>query len=317
MIDSLTRFLPLLVLTALLAAGCHRDPLGKTARPAVPVLAPSSHRELSSFLASNSYDWDSLESGVPPFILETLPPDLNELETIEEKKRLFFLSLLPMVLMVNEEIHKQRQELLAILRHYDSGQPLSPKQWERLYFLAWEYGVEANPLTDHLARRSLLRRMDTLPPSLVLAQAANESGYGTSRFALEGNNLFGLWTYERGTGLVPLKRPPGQTYEVRRFPTLYDSVRAYMNNLNVHRAYRSMRELRSMLRSRGLDLRGVDLAAGLRLYSARREAYVKEIRSIIRGNDLSRLSSATLAKPLPLGTRRQRAASTPSAMPAG
>ncbi len=314
MIDSLTRLLPLLVLTALLAAGCNPDPLGKTPRPAVPVLAPASHRELSSFLASNSYSWDSVESGVPPFILETLPPDLKELKTIEEKKRLFFLSLLPMVLMVNEEIHTQRKELMAILRHYDNGLPLSPEQWERLYLLTGEYGMDENPLTDPLARRSLLRRMDTLPPSLVLAQAANESGYGTSRFALEGNNLFGLWTYARGTGIVPLKRPPGQTYEVRRFPTLYDSVRAYMNNMNVHRAYRSMRELRSLLRSRGLDLRGVDLAAGLRLYSARREAYVKEIRSIIRGNGLSRLSSAELAKPFPHGTFRQPAGSTLSAL---
>jgi Bax protein len=159
--------------------------------------------------------------------------------------------------------------------------------------------------------------MDTLPPSLVLAQAANESGYGTSRFALEGNNLFGLWTYVKGTGLVPLKRPRGQTHEVRRFPSLYDSVRAYMNNLNVHRAYRPLRELRSLLRSRGLELRGVDLAAGLRHYSPRREAYVKEIRSIIRGNDLSRFSSAALVKPLPFGTRRHPSASILGAQPSG
>jgi Bax protein len=317
MINRFTRLLSLLVLTALLAAGCNPDPLGTTANPAVPVLTPSSHRELSSFLAGNSYDWDSLESGVPPFILEALPPDLGEVNAIEEKKRLFFLSLLPMVLMVNEEIHQQRQELTVILRHYDIGLALNSKQWERLFSLAREYGIRENPLTDLLARRSLLRRIDTLPPSLVLAQAASESGYGTSRFAREGNNLFGLWTYARGTGIVPLKRPAGKTYEVRRFPTLYDSVRAYMNNLNVHRAYRPMRELRSLLRSRRLELRGVDLAAGLRLYSARREAYVKEIRSIIRGNDLSRLSSAALAKSLPHDTRRQSAAATLSAHPAG
>jgi len=317
MINRLSRLFSLLVLTALLGTGCNPDPLGKTPLPAVPMLAPANHRELSSFLANNSYSWDSLASGVPPFILETLPADLKELNSIEEKKRLFFLSLLPMVLMANEEILKQRQELTAIFRHYDSGLPLSPQQWERLYFLAEEYGMDENPLTDLLARRSLLRRIDILPPSLVLAQAANESGYGTSRFAREGNNLFGMWTYARGTGMVPLKRPAGKTYEVRRFPTLYDSVRVYMNNLNVHRAYRPLRELRSLLRSRGLDLRGVDLAAGLRLYSARREAYVKEIRSIIRRNDLSRLSSTTLAKPFPHAARRQPTASTQNTLPAG
>jgi Bax protein len=315
--NRLARFASLLVLTALLAAGCNPDPMGTTARSAVPVLTPSSHQELTSFLVDNGYDWDSLDSGVPPFILQALPPDLGELKTIEEKKRLFFLSLLPMVLMINEEIHKQRLELMAIFRYYDSGLPLNPEQWERLFFLAGEYGIRENPLADPLARRTLLRRVDTLPPSLVLAQAANESGYGTSRFAVEGNNLFGLWTYIRGTGLVPLKRPPGRTYEVQRFPTLFDSVRAYMNNLNRHRAYRPMRELRSLLRSRGLELRGIDLAAGLRLYSARREAYVREIRSIIRGNNLSRLSSAALAKPFPPGPPRQFTASTLSVLLAG
>jgi Bax protein len=317
MTHCLTRLLPLLVLTALLAGGCTPDPLGRTPLAEVPVVAPASHRELSSFLASNQYSWDSVESGVPPFILEALPPDLKELTEIEGKKRLFFLSLLPMVLMINEEIDQQRQELLAILEHHDAGLSLSAEQHERLHRLAGEYRLKGEPLTNPLARRTLLRRLDTLPPSLVLAQAANESGYGTSRFALEGNNLFGHWTYAAGTGLVPRNRAKGQRHEVRRFATLYDSVRAYMKNLNVHRAYRPLRELRSMLREKGLSRRGVDLAAGLRLYSARRDAYVEEIRSIIRHNGLSRLSSAALQKPVPPNKSRQPAGATPKVLAAG
>lgn len=250
-------------------------------------------------MAGNRYHWDNLDQGVPPFIMATLPPDFQELREVKEKKRLFYLSLLPMVLMVNEEIRHQRQEVITALDHYDAGLSLTAAQHRSLLNSSREYNVQGNPLLDPLARRNLLKRLDVLPPSMVLAQAANESAYGTSRFALEGNNLFGLWTYASGTGMVPLDRSAGETHEVQRFPTLYDSVRAYMKNLNSHRAYGSLRELRAMLRDKGMGLRGIDLAAGLRLYSTRRDDYVREIRSMIRGNDLARLASVRLQKPAP------------------
>jgi Bax protein len=302
----LKKFWPVLALIATVLGGCGFG--GVPAEPSedseishagIPVIAPTSCRDLSSFLADNGYDWDNLDQGVPLFILEALPPDLHRIPEVREKKRLFYLSLLPMVLLINEDISRQRQEVIVALRHYDNGFPLSPIQHRRLLDLTVEYRVKGNPLVDLLARRALLSKLDTLPVSMVLAQAANESAYGTSRFALEGNNLFGQWTFTPGNGMVPLKRSAGETYEVQRFATLYDSVRAYMKNLNVHRAYGSLRELRSLLRERDLELRGTDLAAGLLLYSARREAYVKEIRSIIRGNSLSRLSSLSLQKPFP------------------
>jgi Bax protein len=298
---SLLKICPVFMMVALVAAGCRYESLPEEAGlsyPEVPVIAPANCRDLSSFMAGNKYDWDNLERGVPPFILETLPPDFDSVTEIREKKRLFYLSLLPMVLMVNEEISRQRQEVIDALQRYDEGFPLTPAQHQNLLDRAKEYRVLGNPLLDTLARRTLLRRLDILPPSLVLAQAANESAYGTSRFALEGNNLFGEWTFAPGTGMVPRKRAKGETHEVRRFATLYDSVKAYMKNLNSHRAYGSLRELRAMLREKGMDLRGVDLAAGLRLYSARRDVYVREIRSMIRNNNLSRLSSVSLQKPL-------------------
>lgn len=290
-----------LLLTSVILTGCNEEPSlygNQRLAQEVPVIAPASHRELSTFLSGNEYSWESLDQGVPPFILETLPPDLNKVPEIETKKQLFFLSLLPMVLLVNEEIDQQRQEVLALLKQHDDNGQLDSAQHLRLLDLAREYGLEGDPLVDPLARTSLLKRLDTLPPSMVLAQAANESGYGTSRFALEGNNLFGQWTYDTGSGLIPLERPENESHEVRRFTTLYDSLKAYMKNLNVHRAYVTLREMRALLRERGLDLQGADLAAGLRLYSSRRDAYVSEIRSIIHGNGLARLSSASLHKPL-------------------
>lgn len=290
-----------LLLTTVMLTGCNEKPSlygNQRLIQEVPVIAPASHRELSSFLSGNQYSWESLDQGVPPFVLETLPRDLNKVTEIETKKQLFFLSLLPMVLLVNEEIDQQRQEVVALLEHHDGNGQLNSTQHQRLLDIAHEYGLKGDPLIDPLARTSLLKRLDTLPPSMVLAQAANESGYGTSRFALEGNNLFGQWTYATGSGLVPLERAENESHEVRRFTSLYDSLKAYMKNLNVHQAYGTLREMRAMLRERGLDLRGVDLAAGLRLYSSRRDAYVREIRSIIKGNGLARLSSASLHKPL-------------------
>jgi Bax protein len=219
---------------------------------------------------------------------------MHRLKNIAARKRLFFLSLLPAVLLANREIAWQREEFLIARRHHRAGLPLTTSQQLLISRLTRQYRLRRDPLTDTRARTRLLRRLDTLPADLVLAQAANESGYGTSRFARQGNNLFGQWTYATGAGLVPKGRSAGQTHEVRRFASLYDSVRSYMANLNSHRAYRSLRTIRAQKRRSGQALRGLDLAAGLRLYSSRREAYVREIRAIIRGNRLFRLADVAL-----------------------
>lgn len=286
----------------MLFGGCERSLVARSARSlkaqAIPSIAPVSHRELDSYLSANNYRWGTLDQGVPPFLLSTLPQDLYQVRDIAERKRLFFLSLLPSVLLANREIVWQRQQFLIALRHHRAGLPPTLPQQLLVSRLVSQYRLRHNPLTHRSTRKSLLRRLDTLPPDLVLAQAANESGYGSSRFARLGNNLFGQWTYASGTGLVPKERAAGQRHEVRRFPSLYDSVRSYMGNLNTHRAYRSLRTIRAQKRARGQTLRGLDLAAGLRLYSSRRDAYVAEIRAIIRGNRLSRLTDAIL-RPTP------------------
>jgi len=295
----------LLLFGSLFVSGCERTVFGGTppdsAGTTISTIAPDSHRELQSYLAANNYHWDTLDQGVPPFLLSKFPADMHRVKDISERKRLFFLSLLPSVLLANREITWQREQFLIALNHHQSGLPLTAPQQLLINRLTKQYRLRRNPLTDPQSRARLLRRLDILPPDLVLAQAANESGYGTSRFARLGNNLFGQWTYATGTGLIPKRRTAGQRHEVRRFNSLYDSVRSYMDNLNSHRAYRSLRTIRAQKRSRGQALTGIDLAAGLRLYSSRRDAYVAEIRAIIRGNRLFRLTTAAL-RPTPLAT---------------
>ncbi len=126
----------------------------------------------------------------------------------------------------------------------------------------------------------------------MLAQAANESAWGTSRFTRVANNLFGQWTWQAAHGIVPASRPEGERYLVRKFPSLRDSVRDYLYNLNVGHAYEGLRRLRHEMRRRGQPLDAAILAAGLSRYSGRGAAYVEEIRRIIRGNHRNKPISA-------------------------
>ncbi len=258
------------------------------------VIYPDSHDELRRIFALNNYDLDTLDSGVPKLIVNTLPADLDRVNQTSEKKRIFFLTLLPMVLMANEEIQAERDQLHAVFSSFDEGRLPSAGELERLNVIQRKYKVKGDPLIDCGAREKLLARVDILPPSLVLAQAANESAWGTSRFAQVANNIFGEWTFTPGAGIVPENRPEGEIYEVRRFPTIYDSLKSYMRNLNTNRAYAPLRELRAEMRRQERPLLGTDLARGLIAYSTRREEYVAEIAAMIRHNKLFKLSQINL-----------------------
>ncbi len=298
---------PVILCAALLLLGGCSDSPREAHAPRI--VAPANHQELLQLFTAHDYRWDTVEKGVPPLIFMQLPADLDRIAEVAERKEAFFLALLPMVLLLNEEILRQREAFQETCARHDRGVVLPARLQEAVLDLAREYKVEGDPLREPEARSRLLKRLDMVPVSMVLAQAAVESGYGTSRFARLGNNLFGEWTFVPGTGLVPLGRPAGATYEVRRFASPYDSVRSYMRNINTHWAYRELRERRALLRAEGLPLRGLDLAGGLLNYSERREAYVQEIRSVIRGNGLSRLAAATL-RPLPPGLPQAKIAAT-------
>lgn len=298
-----------ILISGILLAGCQQSsplspsqasPVASTA--IVKVIEPDDIETLQKHFKSNSYSWDNLDSGVPPLIVTRFPDDLGHHLRPEEKKRMFLLSLLPMVLMANQAIEAERQEIEVLFTRHDHKGLLSAEEQKRLQEMADYYKLQGDPVTDRRARALLLHRVDILPPSLVLAQAAAESGWGTSRFAREGNNLFGQRTYRTGNGIVPANRPTGETHEVKRFGSLFESVRSYMRNLNTHNAYREFRELRAKLRRSDRPLNGAILASGLDAYSTRNGDYINDVRAIIRSNDLSRTNQAVLRATDPTST---------------
>ncbi len=248
---------------------------------------------LHVYFQALDYNWMTFKNGVPPIILEKIPEDINHSVNTKTKKQTFFMALLPMILLANQEISQERFEIQQILDRHETGSSLSG-DFKRISEIMKRYSLRGRPFTDRRVRRQLLKRVDTIPPALVLAQAANESAWGTSRFAQQGNNLFGEWTFKPGTGIVPTGRPDGEIYEVRVFNSIYQSIRSYLNNLNTHRAYRQLREIRANLRQAKEPVTGVALSAGLIHYSQRGEEYINEINAMIRHNNLGKTNLAKL-----------------------
>ena len=244
--------------------------------------------KLERELQALSYTWPPGPE-VPAVEVDSLPEDLDQLP-VPRKKALFFRSLLPMVLAENRELRRQRA---FVQQAFENPATLDAYRQERLQALATRYRVKGDP-GDPAVRAALLRRIDTLPAALVLAQAANESGWGTSRFARQGNNLFGMWTYDARRGLTPSQREQGARHSVRAYRDLGDSVRHYMLTLNTHPAYADLRRLRKAQRDRGEEPDALALTQGLLRYSERGEAYVEEIRRMIRGNRLHELAGLRL-----------------------
>ncbi len=237
------------------------------------------------------YDLESVlagRDGVPRLFLSALPRDLGAIREIGRRKALFFQAMLPLVLRVNEQILADRRRLWQIRHRLRVGERVSAVDRLWLTVMADRYGVRRDDLG------ALAVRVDIIPPSLALAQAAEESGWGTSRFAREGNAMFGEWTFSRKAGLKPRNRDRGANHRVRAFDTVTDSVRAYAHNLNTHRAYREFRAQRAALRRQGRPLNGAALAGTLHRYSQRGEDYVAGIRALISVNNLSPLDGVRL-----------------------
>lgn len=229
------------------------------------------------------------ERAVPRLTLARMPASLSDMKQVSQRKAMFFKAVLPLVLQVNEEILKDRRRALRIRNEERLGRHIAAADRLWLNVMTARYGVPRQNIA------ALLVRLDVVPPSLALAQAATESGWGTSRFAREGNAIFGQWTWSQDAGIVPMDRGEGQTHRVRAFRSLIDSVRAYMLNINTHSAYRALRHERAALRRKGAPLDGADLAQYLDKYSQRGEAYVADLQTIIAANNLSALDDARLA----------------------
>jgi len=229
---------------------------------------------------------------VPRLRLVMLPRDLPEMKDVEQRKAVFISLLLPLVLEANAQIAMERRRLSYAIDQQAAGHDLSRDLADWIGKLAKRYKGSPDRLDD------LLRRVDTVPSSLVLAQAAAESGWGTSRFAVEGNAIFGQWTTAGGRGLVPRERSDGMTHKIRSFDRLIDSVNAYLLNLNTHRSYRGFRSVRAEMRRAEKPLDGAVLAGELRRYSEKGEDYVELLRGIIRKNRLRPFDRARLGDAL-------------------
>ncbi|HAN29483.1 MAG TPA: Bax protein [Haliea salexigens] len=209
-------------------------------------------------------------------------PDFAAIDHVPSMKRAFFRYMTPIIEHHNDVIRAQRARLKALQQAGPPDElPDDEARWLRQLSVRYELPWQADTPPEGLLA-ALLLRVDTIPLPLALAQAAKESGWGRSRFAVEGNNLFGQWCYTEGCGIVPANRSTGARHELEVFPSVSEAMRRYMNNLNTHERYREFRALRARLRREDEPMAGLKLARALIYYSERREAYVKEIRSMIR-----------------------------------
>ncbi|MEA1649654.1 glucosaminidase domain-containing protein [Nitrospirillum sp. BR 11164] len=341
-------------------------------RPAAPAVAQVQQpvtvqpkldaQNLLALFKEKNFTLDEVRTGerpVPRIVLAGLPRDLGKMDSVDDRKQIFVNTMLPLVLLVNEEIERDRARLMA-LRDSMKGVPadaatraapapatpsnatgsnsagsnsntptggtvvtaalrpaapgvaphgatdpvpataaptpgaaMSPLDQVWVARLAARYGMDP---TRKIDLDALLRRVDVVPVSMALAQAAEESGWGTSRFAQHGNALFGqlTWSEEEKEGITPRNRHPGDTSRFRKFEDLLECVRVYMQNLNTHDAYAQFRATRASLRRQGKPLDTMLLLNTLDKYSELGPVYVKAVRSLIRTNNLRDFDQAVL-----------------------
>ena len=261
---------------------------------------------LENTFESYGYNLDNVrnqQQPVPRLIVADVPDGLKDMRVIDRRKSLFFRTVLPMILIVNESIASERSlllELQAIIRSEtfeESDLDEDGTIW--LMDMAKRYGIDmdADDVTLQDALDVLTVRVAPIPTSLAMAQAVEESAWGTSRFAREGNALFGQWVWSEDAGIVPEEQREGQAYAVRAFDSPLQSVLGYAKNLNTHWAYTSFREQRAALLDANETLDGWALAETLTRYSERGEDYVKSLHAIMRVNNLRPLDTAELASP--------------------
>jgi uncharacterized FlgJ-related protein len=253
---------------------------------------------LTWFFEAVGYTAERVDAGervvVPPLVALSIQPGWADDISVPLKKSVFYRVVLPLVLLENEAVLGERKRLEIYRKKRLNRAPISPDEHAEARSLAVRYGVlpaGSQAALDREALSELLRRVDAVPPSLALGQAAYESGYGTSRFATTGNALFGQWTWDASAMQPEEQREALGDYGIRAFDAPIDSVRAYLFNLNTHRAYEAFRRERERQRD-GAEGRavfdGLSLAETLLEYSERREAYVEDLQGIMRVNGLGR-----------------------------
>ena len=255
---------------------------------ATAILTFENVRHLRKLADFSAFELDKVLAGVAPvprLYFAALPGDLDQIGDFAQRRATFLKAALPLVLLINENVMKDRRRLLALRDEHAAGFNLHREDQAWLADLAQRYKLRAVDYDE------LVRRVDVIPPSLALGQAATETGWGTSRPARRGNALFGqmIMATQPGDDGAPV-----QALVVQSFDDLFNSVRAYAENLNTHPAYADFRRLRAQLRETGDTPDGYRLIGTLLLYSERGADYVADVRTMIRSNDLGRLDGAVL-----------------------
>jgi len=210
-------------------------------------------------------------------------PDFASISSVKEKKRQFFNFLRPAITRENQRLLKLRQKVLLVLEQSSFDQTLSEGDLQFIDKEAKRYRINKS-LAPFEKLNELIKRIDIIPKALILVQAANESAWGTSRFARVGLNFFGLWCYKKGCGMVPNGRNVGAKHEVASFSTVDESVQRYIHNINSNNAYNVFRNIRVQLHQQAQPLSAQVLAAGLLPYSERGADYVLDITEMLRHN---------------------------------
>lgn len=256
------------------------------------------------------YTGDRIDSGetdaIPPLLVVSINKGWSDNETVQFKKSIFYRVILTLILYENEAVLREREKLLTILETRDDDGKLPADQMKRLNELAYSYRVLKDESADTLTGaqiQDLLSRVDMVPPSLALAQAAHESGYATSRFAYTANALFGQWDWSADAIKPEQQREGMGNYGIKSFNQPIDSVRAYIWNLNTHRAYAGFRKVRVTQRGEQQGLVMLDskaLADTLTSYSERGTEYTEELKSTISYNRLDRADHLRLIEGEPI-----------------
>ena len=240
---------------------------------------------IEELFKSTNYNLEDVRKNklVKPISLTLLPKEIKLIENTKKRKNLFIQIILPLVIKENNHIKLDRNKLFSILTK--SKNTISEKNWLNSKFK--QYGVVKKDVS------TLKIRMDEVPVSMAIAQAAKETGWGTSRFAQEGNALFGQWTWS-GEGIKPAAADDDSTHKVMKFKVLQASVKAYQRNLNTHSTYKAFRSARAELRDDGKKLDSIILSGHLDKYAETGKEYVKILQQIIKQNNLEDFDEAKL-----------------------
>ena len=247
-----------------------------------------SARTIISLFEEENYNLKDIRQGkaVDPVFLSKLPTGIANIDNIGDRKKLFIKVILPLVIYENNKILEDRNYLNQI----SSEKSLSEQETVWLNKKLKEYKVKAGDIEE------LKKRMDVIPPSLAIAQAAYETGWGTSRFAMEGNSLYGARTWKKGKGIVPNDRGEEQKFEVLSFKIIRASISSYKKNLNTHQSYNDFRKARAIQRKEKNRVFGLELSQYLNKYSEIGDVYVQRLKKIIEQNSLTDFDESVLSQ---------------------